>query len=408
MGIDGTLLAEARALLPEAVALRRRLHANPELGLMLPETTAAVLESLEGIELETAFSQKSTGIVATLRGARPGATILLRADMDALPMPESTGLAYASRTPGRMHACGHDAHTAMLATAARLLDRHRDALAGSVRLLFQPGEEGHFGARVMLDEGLVDADPTPEAAFAIHVAPQLPSGMVGSRPGPMLAAADVFVVQLTGRGGHASMPFDAVDPIPVACEIVQAFQSFVTRRFNVFDPVVLSVTKLEAGTTGNVIPETAQLMGTLRSVSEPTRARAREGIQRVAKQVAAAHEVEARVEIFEGYPVTANDAGFVGFAQGVAKEVLGAQAYVEMPAPLMGAEDFSYVLQRMPGAMVFLGVRPEGDGQFAPCHSNRMLLNEDAMAAGIALYAGMALRFLDGGARRGYDALRAG
>jgi len=396
MRVTDGLLSEARELLPDAVALRRRIHANPELGLMLPETTASVLEALDGISLEIEKSRETTGILATLRGSRPGPTILLRADMDALPMPEDTGLEYASRTPGRMHACGHDAHTAMLATAARLLDRRRDQLAGSVRLLFQPGEEGHAGARIMLEEGLLDTDPAPEAAFAIHVAPQMPSGMVGSRPGALLAAADVFVVQLRGRGGHASMPFDAVDPIPVACEIVQAFQTFVTRRFNVFDPVVLSVTKLEAGTTGNVIPETAQMMGTLRSVSEGARERARAGIQQVAEKVAAAHDVEARVEILPGYPVTENDAGFVGFAQGVAQEVLGARAWVELPAPLMGAEDFSYVLQRMPGAMAFLGVRPVGDAPFAPCHSNRMTLNEDAMAAGIALYAGVALRYLDG------------
>jgi hippurate hydrolase len=221
------------------------------------------------------------------------------------------------------------------------------------------------------------------------------AGVVASRPGPIMAAADFFQVEVRGKGGHASMPHEAIDPIPVACEIVQALQTLVTRRINVFDPVVLTVSQINAGTASNVIPESARLVGTLRSTSEQSRELAQEGIRRLATQIAAAHEVEAEVVVVNGYPVTINDADFCGFARGVAMDLLGEDGYVELPTPIMGAEDFSIVLQKMPGAMVLLGARPTGEGPPAPPHSNRMLLNEASMQAGIALHAAIALRYLE-------------
>ncbi|MCZ6784275.1 MAG: M20 family metallopeptidase [Proteobacteria bacterium] len=391
---DAKLLLEARELLPDAIALRRRIHAHPELGLELPQTRSAVLDSIADLELDVVESRETSGLLATLDSGRPGPHLLLRADMDALPMPEDTGLDFASTEPGRMHACGHDAHTAMLATAARLLHRRRDQLAGRVTFFFQPGEEGHFGAKRVLDEGLLEGERSPDAVFAIHIDPRLPVGRVASRPGPLLAAADVWSAELTGRGGHASMPHDTLDPVPVACEIVQALQTLVTRRIDAFDPVVLTVTKIEAGTTNNVIPESARLLGTLRSTSEQSRQRARDGIRRIIDRVSAAHEIEATIHIVDGYPVTVNEAAFTEFTREVTTGLLGEDAFLEMRSPVMGAEDFSYLLQRWPGAMVFLGVRPEGVSQPAPCHSNRMLLDEEGMAAGIALHAAMALRYL--------------
>ena len=391
---DGQLLAQARALLPDAVTLRRRIHAEPELGLDLPKTRQAVLESLADLDLDISHSQATSGLMATLHGERPGKRLLLRGDMDALPLSEDTELEYASRIPGRMHACGHDAHTAMLAGAARLLCDRRNELAGSVSFMFQPGEEGYHGAREMIEEGLLGAADEFDGAFAIHIAPQIPCGMVGGRAGAALAAADVFYAKLKGRGGHASMPFDSLDPIPVACEIVQALQSFVTRRIKTFDPVVLSVSRIQAGTTSNVVPEVAEIEGTVRSVSEAGRKFALDGVERIIRGIAATHEIEAKVKITRGYPVTVNDAGFADFARDVTRDVLGQDMWLDMPTPTMGAEDFSYVLQRTPGAIVFLGVRPEGDARPAACHSNRMLLNEEGMASGIALHAGVALRFL--------------
>jgi hippurate hydrolase len=381
------------------VAVRRAIHTRPELGLELPETQKTVLESIDGLGLDVRTGGRTSAVVATLAGARPGPTIMLRADMDALPMPEDTDLPFASAVEGRMHACGHDAHVAMLVGAARLLSDRRGDLAGTVKFLFQPGEEGHGGARILIEEGLLDEEPVVDAAFAIHIDPRLRVGTIATRPGPLLASADVFSIELAGKGGHASMPHDTVDPIPVACEIVQAMQSLVTRRVDVFDPVVVTVSRIHAGTTTNVIPEHAQLLGTIRAVSARGRQRVHEGIRRIAEKVAEAHEVGSRVHIIEGYPVTENQAAFTEFVQQTSRELLGEAGVVQMKAPIMGAEDFSYVLEKRPGAMVFLGVRPEGADRPAPIHSNRMVLNEEGLASGVALHAAIALRYLDGEGR---------
>ncbi|HLY44004.1 MAG TPA: M20 family metallopeptidase [Stellaceae bacterium] len=395
------LLDEARELLPAAIALRRRIHAKPELGLQLPLTTAAVLDGLAGLDVAIGRGPSTSGLVVSLSGTRPGSqsgrTILLRGDMDALPMPEETGLDFASEIAGRMHACGHDSHTAMLVGAVHLLHRHRDELAGTVKFMFQPGEEGHAGARRMIEDGLLDADPKPDAAFALHIFPNFKAGAIASRAGAILASVDTWRIQVKGRGGHASMPHLAVDPVPVACEIGLAMHAMITRRSNIFDPAVLTCGKIAAGTASNVIPETVEMLGTLRTTSEAARDTAREGIRRVATNIAAAHLCEASVTINRGYPVTLNDPAFVDFARGVATDLIGADNYIPMPAPFMGAEDFSYVLQRMPGCMMFLGVMPEGcddHDHVASCHSNRMILNEDAMAIGIAMHAAIARRFL--------------
>ena len=401
MGELQRFLDEARGLLPAAVTMRRRIHAKPELGLDLPLTTEAVLDGLRGLEVDIARGKSTSGLVVSLRGTGPsaqsGRTILLRGDMDALPMPEETGLDYASEIPGRMHACGHDAHTAMLVQAVHLLHRRRDEFAGTVKFMFQPGEEGYAGARLMIEDGLIDADPKPDGAFALHIGPHIKAGAILGKPGPMLASADTWTITVKGRGGHASMPHHAVDPIPVAFEIGLALHAMVTRRIDVFDPVVLTCAKITAGTTSNVIPEMVEMVGTLRATSETARDEAQEGIRRIASNIAAAHLCRAETAIRRGYPVTVNDNGFVEFARGVATDLVGADNYIDPPAPIMGAEDFSYILQRIPGCMMFLGVMPEGrdpNEPVAACHSNRMILNEASMAVGIAMHAAIAHRFL--------------
>ncbi|HMH48883.1 MAG TPA: M20 family metallopeptidase [Candidatus Acidoferrum sp.] len=386
--------AEAQRMLDETIQLRRRIHRHPELGLTLPHTQATVLEALDGFGLEVRTGQRTTSVVARLRGARPGPTILLRGDMDALPMPEDTGLPFASEVPGAMHACGHDGHTAMLVGASRLLARRRDALAGSVLFMFQPGEEGYHGARVMIEEGLLDGEDAPTGAFAMHVTHRRPAGVISAKGGPTAAAADTIQMIVRGQGGHASAPHDCLDPIPVACEIVQALQTMVTRRVHVFDPAVVTIAKIEAGTTRNVIPETATLLGTVRTVSESTRETVLAGVRRVAQGVAAAHGAEVDVEITRGYPPTVNDERFARFVLDTAREMLGPDGAQQASNPMMGAEDFSYVLQRVPGAMANLGTRPDG-GPAYPNHSNRMLLNESALATGVAMHAAVALRFLE-------------
>ena len=390
-----TLLRDAQELQPEVVHLRRAVHRHPELGLHLPRTQAAVVQALEGLGLSIRSGERLTSVVATLEGTRPGPSILLRADMDALPVQEETGLEFASEVEGVMHACGHDAHVAMLVGAARLLVRHRDKLAGRVIFMFQPGEEGYHGARYMLEEGLNVGGVAPTAAFALHGGARFRTGMVGTRPGPILASGDTIDAVIHGRGGHASAPHDCLDPIPIACEIVQALQTFVTRRVDAFDPAVITIAKIEAGSTRNVIPETARMLGTIRTVSERTRERVLEGVERLVKGLAAAHGAQAEVKLIRGYPVTVNDEGITSFASHVAADLLGEDRVRLMSTPMMGSEDFSYVLRQVPGTLMFLGTRPDGDAPPIPNHSNRMVVNETALATGVALHAAVALRFLD-------------
>lgn len=394
--LDVSIRDDAAGLLPELVELRRRIHRRPEIGLDLPRTQAAIIEALEGLPLEIETGSALTSVTATLQGARPGRRVLLRGDMDALVMPEDTGLDFASELPGVMHACGHDAHVSMLVGAARLLCARRDELEGSVRFMFQPGEEGSGGAVHMIDEGVLDG---VDAAFAIHVTPNLPSGWISTRPGPLMASADELFITVRGRGGHASTPHFTADPIPVACEIVTAIQTAVTRRVDAFNPAVVTVARIEAGTTTNVIPETAAFSGTIRTTSERTRETVHADLVRLAEGIASAHGMTAEVEVAKGYPVTVNDEGVSRLVLEVAEGVVADGRVVEAPAPVMGAEDWSYVLQRVPGAMAFLGVCPPDipDARLAPaCHSNVMRLDESAMVTGAALHAAMALRLLEG------------
>ena len=394
---------QARDLMESTVALRRTLHEHPELGNHLPITREIVAGALDDLPLELTLHESTSGIAAVLEGGRPGPTMLLRGDMDALEMPEDTGLEFASRHDGVMHACGHDTHTAMLVSAARVLADRRSDIAGRVLFMFQPGEEGHHGARHMLDEGLLDVGPrsdgTPspvESAFALHITSALPSGWISTRGGAVMASADTLQIRITGKGGHASEPFRAVDPIPVACEIVTALQTMITRRVDVFDPAVVTVGRITAGTTNNVIPETAQIEGTIRAVSERTRAAVHDGIRRVAENVAAAHGCDGDVEVIRGYPVTTNDDRFADWTLELASDVAGPDCTVRLPNPVMGAEDFSYVLNELPGAMAFLGGTPHDRNlaTAAPNHSNRVYFDEQAMQTGVALYAAAALRRL--------------
>jgi hippurate hydrolase len=382
--------------LAEAIALRRAIHAEPELGLDLPKTTAKVKAALTGLPLELREGPSTSGVMAILRGPANGRTVLLRGDMDALPLTEDTGLAFSSLNAGAMHACGHDTHVAMLAGAARALCERREQLTGSVVFMFQPGEEGWHGARFMIDDGLLD--PLPDAAFALHISPNMPAGVFAGRTGPLLAASDKLRIRVIGAGGHASAPHNALDPIPVLCEIVTALQSLVTRRISAFDPVVITIARIESGTTDNVIPEDGRLWGTLRSLSEDSRATAQAGIRAVAEHIAAAHGARAEVEIDGGFPVTVCDGRVTDLAAKTARALFGPEGWTTMPDPIMGAEDFAYVLQKVPGAMAFLGASPEG-GDYRTCcalHSNRMVLDERVMARGIAMHCAMAEAMLSG------------
>jgi amidohydrolase len=400
--LDG-LLDEAGALQPRTIALRRSLHRHPEVGLQLPRTQQAILDAIGDLGLRVRTGESVTSVVAVLDGASPGPTVLLRGDMDALPLREDTGLEFASRNDGAMHACGHDTHVAMLASAARLLAARRQDLAGRVVFMFQPGEEGLHGARHMLEEGLLeqvgDSAAPVGAAFALHISTQYESGTLNLRAGPTMASGDRIEMVVRGRSGHASSPYRSLDPVPVACEIVQALQVLVTRTVDVFDPAVITIARVAAGTTHNIIPETAELSGTMRTLSEHNRQALRARVIQLAEGIAAAHGATATVDVEAGYPVTVNDAAAVERLGGVTADLVGSDRVRTLPDPVMGSEDFSYVIQRVPGAIAFLGGCPPGvDPEQAPSnHSRQVVFDEDALAVGVATYSGVALRQLAGG-----------
>ncbi len=395
-------LAESAARLqPGLSTLRRELHQEPELGLDLPATRARILAALDGLPLEITLGTGLSSVTAVLRGGRPGPNVLLRADMDALPVQETSGLEYASQVPGVMHACGHDLHVAALVGAARLLAERRAELPGNVVLMFQPGEEGAGGAQRMIDDGVLDAaGERVVAAYALHVgASVLPNGWVATRGGPVMAAYDSLHVTLRGRGGHGSSPHLALDPVPAACEAVLALQSMVTRRFDVFDPVVLTVGSLHAGSAENVIPEQADFAATIRSFSPQARDLVRDEALRVVRGVAAAHGLEVDARFEPGYPVTVNDPQEAAFAVRTVRELLGDGRFVELPNPITGSEDFGMIGELVPSAYLMLGACPPGrDPATSPYnHSPQAVFDDGVLGDAAALLAALAIGRLERG-----------
>jgi amidohydrolase len=391
-----SLRAAAGDLHDDLVRLRHDLHREPEVGLELPRTQEKVLAALDGLPLETTTGTSLSSVTAVLRGSSPGPVVLLRGDMDALPLTERSGVPYASEVAGRMHACGHDLHTAMLVGAARLLSER--SFAGSVVFMFQPGEEGDGGARLMISEGVLDAaGDRPVAAYGLHVASSLlPGGTFVTRRGPLMAAADELHVTVRGAGGHGSQPHLAKDPIPAASAMVTALQTFATRAFDAFDPVVVTVGSFHAGTVANIIPDEARLALTVRSFSPTARARALAGIRELAAGIASAHGLTADLEHEMGYPVTVNDAAEAEFAAATVAEVYGPDRFAWLPDPMTTAEDFSYVLEDVPGAFVFLGACPaDRDPATAPFnHATTAVFDDAVLPDGAALLAELALRRL--------------
>ncbi|HEY6275275.1 MAG TPA: M20 family metallopeptidase [Streptosporangiaceae bacterium] len=395
---------DAAAIAPAITQLRHAIHRAPEIGLDLPGTQRKVLDFLAGLPLEITTGSALSSVTAVLRGAgadHGGPVVLLRGDMDALPVTELTGLDYASQTEGAMHACGHDLHTAMLAGAARLLAARQHELPGTVVFMFQPGEEGLAGARHMIEEGVLDAaGQRPDAAYALHVfSADVPTGVVSTRPGPMLASSQVLEVTVHGHGGHASIPYRSADPIPAACEMVTALQTMVTRRFDIFDPVVITVGCFHAGTASNIIPDQASFEATVRTFSPAAWDRVRESALAMVTSIASAHGLTVTAGFRDGYPVTVNDEAEVRFAAGVATGLLGEAGCVIQANPLTGAEDFSFVLEQVPGAFLSLGACPPGtDPETAPTnHAADAVFDDSVLATGTALYAELALQRLAAG-----------
>jgi hippurate hydrolase len=369
---------------PEMEGWRQDFHQHPELRFEEHRTAAQVAKLLRAWGIETHTNIATTGVVGVLRAGSGTRSVGLRADMDALPMPEETGLPYASVTPGKMHACGHDGHTAMLLGAAKYLAETKN-FDGTVVFIFQPAEEGGAGAKVMMEEGLFTRFPC-DAVYGLHNDPTLPLGQADIRDDVMMAAADGFTITVQGAGGHAARPHAGVDPIVVGAQMVTALQSIVARRVDPLESAVVSITQFHAGTAQNVIADTAMLNGTVRTLSPAVRDLVEVTMRRVVEATAAAHDATARIDYSRGYPPTINHADQAGRAARAAETVLGGGRIHRDKPPVMGAEDFAYFLQDRPGAYIKLG-QAQGRKGARPVHTTLYDFNDDLLPVGASFFA---------------------
>lgn len=379
------ILNRATEMQPEIAGWRQQLHMNPELQFDVHETAAFVTGKLKAFgcdEVVTGIGR--TGVVGIIRGRHgDGTTIGLRADMDALPITEITGLPHASKVAGKMHACGHDGHTAMLLGAAQHLCETRN-FKGTVAVIFQPAEEGGGGGREMVKDGLMDRFGITQV-FGMHNIPGIPVGEFAIRPGPIMAATDEFYMTINGRGGHAALPHKSIDPVFIGAQIIAMLQGIVSRNADPLDSLVISTTQFHAGTVNNVIPQTAELSGTVRTLTKEMRKFAEQRIKDIAQSVGTAFGATVDVKYENNYPVTFNHAGETAFAAQVAKRVAGERNVNEAVAPLMGGEDFSYMLEARPGAFIFIG-----NGDTAFCHHPAYDFNDNIIPLGVSYWVTLA------------------
>lgn len=392
-----TLPGDVDEIVPGVIADRRHIHENPELGFEETETAAFVKERLESLGVEDIRTGiAKTGVTALVKGTKPGPdkVVMLRADMDALPINQESDKEYISKNPGVMHACGHDAHTAMLMGAARILMERRDQFSGTVKLLFQPSEEANGGgAKPMIEAGILE-DPHVDAVFGQHLMSSIPTGRVGTRGGPVQASADEFIVKVQGKGGHGAMPHEAVDPIMVATDIISGLRSIVARNVDPLEPLVVSVCAIHSGKAYNVIPDVAEFGGTVRTFSDENRDLAGARIREVAEGVASAQGATVQVNYERGYPPTVNDEEMAELAVKSLTKVVGEEGMIEMK-PIMPAEDMSYFLEERPGAYFMTGCRNEEKGIVWPHHHPKFDIDEDALGIGVAGLVQVAMDYLN-------------
>ncbi len=391
-----TLFADLDAIAARAVQIRHKLHQHPEVGYQETVTSGILQEELTHLKIPFQNGLAGgTGILATIMGTagESGRCVALRADMDALPIHEATNLPYASKRPGFMHACGHDGHMAILLGAAAVLKGQASQFAGSIKLLFQPAEEGGLGADRMVADGVLE-NPKVEAIFGLHGWPGLKVGMVATRPGPLLASVDGFTIRIAGSGGHAAAPQDSVDPIICAAAIVQGLQTIVSREADPADAVVLTISQFNAGTAFNVIPHHAELNGTIRTLSAARRDATLASLERITRGIASAHRCQTTFKYFGTTPATINTPELAAFIQQTAQSILGPRGYIEAPKPAMWGEDFAFYLQHVPGCFFVLGVQPHDRNSYPMLHNAEYDFTDAAVPVGIRMMAETAVRFL--------------
>jgi amidohydrolase len=377
------------------VEIRRDFHAHPELSFQELRTSAKVASILEQLGLEVTRDIATTGLVGLLRGAQDGPTIALRADMDALPLTEKTGLPFSSTNPGVMHACGHDGHMAMLLGAAMVLVKMRESLRGNVKFIFQPGEEGYAGAHHMIEQGVLEDEPRIEAAFALHIDPMSPSGEFGVRAGPMMACADLFTLSIIGKGGHGAIPHAAIDPIFVSGHVITALQGISSRQVSALDSIVLSICSISSGEGMTIISDTVEMGGTVRMFNPKLRKKIPSMMEEIIGGITSAFGAEYKLDYLHGYPATVNDPDFAKLALAAATAALGDENVRWLEKPKMPSEDFAFFLEKVPGAFATMGAKPT-DREAAPSHSPIFDIDERALVAGAKVHAAVALKYLEG------------
>jgi amidohydrolase len=385
------LSEDVRAVAGDVVAIRRDVHRHPEMGFKEARTADLIERKLKSLGIE-ARRIAGTGILGTIRGAKPGRTMLLRADIDALPVVELNEVPYRSAVEGVMHACGHDGHVATALGAAAVLMKRRDRLAGTIKLMFQPAEEGPGGAEPMIEAGILEK-PKVDAAFAMHMWNDLAVGLIGARAGPVFASADEYTVRIHGKGGHGAAPHQTIDPVVVAAHVTLALQVIVSRKTHPLKSAVVTVGQIHGGVRHNIISDTATLNGTCRALEKPVRAMIQKEIRAIAKGVAGAFGAKAEVEWRPGYPPTVNDAAMTKLVRAAAAEVVGEKNVVAQDIT-MGAEDMSYVLEKVPGCYWLLGSANPKKGLDYPHHSARFDFDEESLPIGVQVWAKIAERFL--------------
>ena len=379
-------LSEAQALFEYTQSMRRDFHAHPELGFHEVRTAGIVAKELTSLGLEVHTGVGGTGVVALLDGAKPGPVVLVRADMDALPIREETGAPYASQNPGVMHACGHDGHTAVLLTVAKMLNAHRNQLSGTVKFMFQPAEEGMGGAEKMIEDGVLE-NPKVNVALALHVWNEKPVGWVGIAGGPVMAGAEIFKIKVRGKGGHGAVPHLAVDPILAAAQVVSALQGIVARNIAPLQTAVVSVCTIHGGETFNVIPPTVEMTGTIRTFEPAVRTRVLERFEKTVHSIAEGMGCQAEIELQILTPATINQPETAARVQAVARRLFPEADVDTANYITMGSEDFAFVLEKVPGCFFFIGSANPEKGLDAGHHHPRFDIDEAALPRGAALMA---------------------
>ncbi|MRG87261.1 M20 metallopeptidase family protein [Salinibacillus xinjiangensis] len=382
-------------ILDQMIEIRRHIHQKPELSMKEYNTTQLIIDTLKDTSIELQKLKNGTGVVGVLRGKEHGDTLGLRADIDALPIVEETGLEFSSEHEGIMHACGHDIHTTVMLGAALVLDRKKNSLKGNVKFIFQPGEETMQGAQFVIEQRVLESEPKVDRIVCLHTWPLIDAGQIGVRHGPIMAATDTFEIEVKGSGGHAAHPHKSVDPIPVAGQIVSGLQSIVSRQLSPLNSAVVTLGQIHGGNADNIIANKVLVSGTIRTLDPETRDHIKDSVAEMSEYIASGHKTTATVKFNPGSHPVINNAELVDKLSDTVKQYLGEESLVYLPEPSLGGEDFSFYLQKVEGMLFRLGTRNENEQSSRSLHNPGIIFDEKAIPTGIIAMSSFALEYLN-------------